>query len=93
MRDDAATMTTSATSALASAERRITAAETYLVVARAAVQAGSGRATDVMGAEVGLDEARLGRARALHQQALAEAERRRALGVTNPTRDLQENAP
>lgn len=67
---------------LATAERRLRAAETYLVAARGALDAGTGRTTDLQAAEVGLDEARLARARALHQRALAEAQRRRALGLT-----------
>ena len=67
---------------LATAERRLRAAETYLVAARGALDAGTGRATDLQAAEVGLDEARLARARALHQRALAEAQRRRALGLS-----------
>jgi len=76
---------------LAAAERRVAAAEIYLDVARGAQVAGAGRASDVQSAEVGLDEARLSRSRALHQRALAEAQRRRALGVLEET--PKETAP
>lgn len=80
---------------LAAAERRLAAAQTYLVSARGALQAGTGRATDVQAAEVGVDEARLAHARALYQRALAEAQRRRALGLSEDlaTAPSQETAP
>jgi len=78
---------------LAAAERRLGAAKTYLVAARGALDAGTGRATDLQAAEVGLDEAQLAKARALHQRALAEAQRRRALGLTKDLAAPKETAP
>jgi len=79
---EAEARTIGAEAQLATVERRLAAAETYLVAARGALAAGVRRATDVQAAEGGLDEARLTRAKALHQRALAEAQRRRALGFT-----------